>query len=48
MSEAALALDGIARVFIQGETRLEVLHDVSLTLAESEIVGLVGPSGSGK
>ncbi len=48
MSEPALALEGIVRTFVQGETRLEVLRDASLSLAAGEIVALVGPSGAGK
>jgi polar amino acid transport system ATP-binding protein len=28
--------------------RLQVLHDVSLTVAKGEVVSLIGPSGSGK
>ena len=44
MSEAALSLRGIARHY--GD--LVVLESASLTLARGEIVGLLGPSGSGK
>jgi oligopeptide/dipeptide ABC transporter ATP-binding protein len=36
-----------ARLPVEGELR-PVLHDVSLTIAEGEAVGLVGESGSGK
>jgi lipoprotein-releasing system ATP-binding protein len=48
MSEPALALEKIARTFVQGEARLEVLRGASLSLEEGEIVALVGPSGAGK
>jgi lipoprotein-releasing system ATP-binding protein len=48
MSEAALELRGVGRTFVQGDRKLEVLKDVSLTLRPGEMVALVGPSGSGK
>ncbi len=45
---AALQLRGITRVFEQGNTRLEVLTGVDLTVEPGEVVALIGPSGSGK
>ena len=44
----ALELHAISRVYGEGETRLEIFKDLSLTIRSGEIVGLVGPSGAGK
>ncbi len=41
LQNAALSLDGNAG-------RVNILHDINLTVAQGETLGLVGPSGSGK
>jgi len=49
MENTLLHLDHITQTFARGEGRdLKVIDDVSLTLKEGEIVGLLGKSGSGK
>lgn len=48
MSEAALQLDRVTRLYKEGEGTLEVFRDVSLSLMPGELVALVGPSGAGK
>jgi lipoprotein-releasing system ATP-binding protein len=48
MSEAALRLQGIRRVFRQGSAELEVLKGVDFVLAAGRMAALVGPSGAGK
>ena len=44
----ALELQNIARVYGEGETRLQIFKYLSLTIVPGEIVGLVGQSGAGK
>ncbi|MFO1046443.1 MAG: ABC transporter ATP-binding protein [Geminicoccaceae bacterium] len=50
MSSAApvLALSGIRRRFVQGQSVLDVLQGIDLALPPRTITALVGPSGTGK
>ena len=48
MSEPVLELRGVARSYPTGQGALEVLKDVDLLVYPGEVVGLIGPSGSGK
>jgi lipoprotein-releasing system ATP-binding protein len=48
MSEPVLVVRGLRRSYKTGEKTLEVLKGVDLEVRPGELVGLVGPSGSGK
>jgi lipoprotein-releasing system ATP-binding protein len=48
MSDPVLVVRGLKRSYVAGERTLEVLKGVDLEVYPGELVGLVGPSGSGK
>ena len=43
-----LAVERVSATFVEQRQRLQVLRDVSLTVAPNEFVSIIGPSGSGK
>lgn len=48
MSRALLEISGLNRSYVTGDKTLDVLKGVELTVMPGEVVGLIGPSGSGK
>ncbi len=48
MTHPILRLSGVQKTFTQGETKIRVLQNLSLTLLQGQTLSIVGPSGSGK
>jgi len=48
LSQPLIGISGVSKHFGEGETRVDALRDIDLTVRRGEVVALLGPSGSGK
>jgi len=48
MTPAIISLQAISKSYPLGESRVEALRDINLTIGQGEFTALEGPSGSGK
>lgn len=48
MTDIVLQSHNLSRHYVDGDRRVEVLHDVSLEVRRGEMVAIIGASGSGK
>ena len=48
VGSGGIVIEGLRKVYGQGDTAVEALKHVDMTVGPGQVVGLVGPSGSGK
>jgi lipoprotein-releasing system ATP-binding protein len=48
LSGTLIEIAGVNKSFVSGPGRVDVLHDIDLTIGRGERVAIVGPSGAGK
>ena len=48
MSEALIQLQNVSKHYVRGKQRVEVLKNLTLSIAQGDFLALMGPSGSGK
>ena len=48
LGDILIAVSNVAKYFGEGETRVDALRAVDLTVRAGEVIALLGPSGSGK
>ena len=41
-------IEGLSKRYGEGDTAVDALKEVNMSVAPGEVVGLVGPSGAGK
>ena len=47
-SEVLLELKNVRRAYMSGDSEVEVLHGINLSVRKGEMLAIIGPSGSGK
>ncbi|HJV60312.1 MAG TPA: ATP-binding cassette domain-containing protein, partial [Albitalea sp.] len=48
MTGRGIRIEGLRKRYGEGSMAVDALKDVNMTVAPGEVVGLIGPSGSGK
>jgi len=48
MNNIILSSRKLSKSYIDGAAKIDVLHDVDLSIAKGDRVSIIGPSGSGK